>query len=141
MNKESSNGRRVVRVLAQSVLAGVMLVSMWGCKGGGSAGPDAGLNADQKAISDLVYKVSDSSGALDRLRALYVKAKAPSSTDAEKYKGYMFFPKGEIVVSGNTATLTVGIEKGGDAGPIVVEKPWTAVKEADGWKLSDTPLP
>ena len=72
---------------------------------------------------------------------MYVKDKAPSSTQAEKFKGYMFYVKGDIVVSGNTATFTTGIEKGGDAGPVVVEKPWTAVKEADGWKLGETPLP
>ena len=62
MSKESSNVRLLARVLAKSVLAVLLLASVWGCKGGRNAGPDAGLNADQKAISDLVSKVSDSSG-------------------------------------------------------------------------------
>lgn len=141
MSKERSNVRLLDRALAKSVLAVLLLVSVWGCKGGSATDPQAGLNEDQKAISELVGKVSDTSGALDRFRALYVKGKAPSSTEAEKFKGAIYYIKGDIAVSGNTANFTTAIERSGDAGPVVVEKPWTAVKEADGWKLSDTPVP
>ena len=70
-------------------------------------------------------------------RALYAKDKAPSSTEVAKYKGYMFYIRSDITITGTTATFTAGMEKARQTD--IVEKPWTAVKEADGWKLSDTP--
>ena len=123
---------------ARCLMLMLVLATAWGCGGGKTGDPTAGQDEDQKEISNLVYSLADASRSLDTFRAAYAKDKAPSSSEAVKYKNYMFFIRSDIEVTGTTASFTVGMEK-----PDVplVEKPWTAVKEADGWKLADTPLP
>jgi hypothetical protein len=116
----------------------LLLVTAWGCGGSRTGDPTAGQGEDQKAISNLVYSLADGARSLDTFRALYAKDKAPSATEAAKYKGYMFFVRSDITVTGDTASFTAGMEKPDSP---LVEKPWTAVKEGGEWKLADTPLP
>jgi hypothetical protein len=123
---------------ARCLAVALLLVTAWGCGGGGTGDPTAGQDEDQKAISNLVYSLADASRSLDTFRAMYAKDKAPSSTEAAKYRKYMYFIRSDITVTGNTASFTAGIE--GQDSPLA-EKAWTAVKEGEEWKLVDTPLP
>ena len=142
MFKQSSKIGLPAVVCGESLLAIVVLATVWGCGGRGTIDPSAGLDEDQKAVQSLVYTLADSTRDLEQFRSLYAKDKAPASTDMAKYKGYMFYVRGDITISGTTANFTAGIEQQvGEAEPTIVEKPWTAAKEGEVWKLSDTPLP
>ena len=100
--------------------------------------PSAGLDEDQKAIQNVIYSLADSTSDLDQFRGMFAADKAPPSSDRAKYKEYVFFVVGDIAVTGSTASFTAGMEtQVGEEEPVVVEKPWTAVKEADGWKLNE----
>ena len=142
MKKRSSTTGLPGEFCGKCLLALVILATAWGCKRGGLIDPSAGLDEDQKAVQNLVYALADSASSLDQFRGMFAKDKAPPSTDMAKYKEFMFYVVGDITITGTTANFTTGIEtQVGEAEPVIVEKPWTAVKEADGWKLSDAPLP
>ena len=120
----------------------IVLATAMGCGGSTTIDPYAGLDEDEKAINELVYSLADSANDLEQFRSKFAKDKVPASTEAKKYKEYMFYVRGDISVTGTTGSFTVGVEtQEGEAEPVIVEKQWTAVKEADGWKLGDAPLP
>ena len=139
MNKVPSNAGLRFVMNGKVWLAVAVLLTAWGCGGGDTVDPTANLDQEQKEIAELVYNLADSTGSIQRFRELYAKDAAPASTDLAKYKDYMFYMRSDPVITGNTATFTAGMEKGMD--PTIIEKEWKAVKEADGWRLSSTPVP
>jgi hypothetical protein len=142
MKREASKSGPPTIIFGKYLMAMLMMAAAWGCKGGGVIDPSAGLDEDQKAIQELVYGLADSTRDLDQFRGVFAKDKAPPSSARPKYKDYVFFVDDEITVSGNTASFTAGMEtQHGEDEPVVTKLTWTAVKEADGWKLQDAPLP
>jgi hypothetical protein len=128
------------------VLVAMLLAVQMGCGGDDGARGQASQTEDEKQIYSLVGGVSDKSVAptnassLDRLREVFTKENAPSSSVLKTYQENMFEITSPIEVTGNSASFTVKIAKY-TATDEFTEKQWKAVKEGDVWKLSDTPLP
>ncbi|MEZ6119326.1 MAG: hypothetical protein R3C28_22545 [Pirellulaceae bacterium] len=118
-------------------LAALILAVSVGC-GGGPIDVNEGLDEDQLAIANLVGQVADMSRSLQELRELYAKDAQPTAAQQRDIsKGFYFIKDQQIEVSGTTASFTVVVTGENDS---KTEKPWTAVKEGDAWKLKDTPV-
>ncbi|MDG2385271.1 MAG: hypothetical protein P8N76_26615 [Pirellulaceae bacterium] len=126
-------------------LLGILAVSALGmavgCGGGGqkTADPASGMDEDQKAVDNLVGKVSDISGSLPALRAIFTKEASPSSATAAKYGKNMFSVVDDIVISGSTATMNVEV-CGYEENSVPSTKVWKAQKVDGKWKLSNAPV-
>ena len=119
------------------VLIFVFLTSLLGCSG--AVGP-ADWSEDERLINTLVSSLSDYAGTKEKFESCYSDGTAPGNKDRKRMESLFSEVKPETLqVDDTSATFTVLVQVfGADEG---LETEWTAVKDGNGWKLKDTPLP
>ena len=114
------------------------LVFQLGC--GGGEGEKVGVSTDEDviAISQLVSGASDLAvQGLSQVRTIFTKDAAPNQAKVKELKESYFNIEGDVSVAGTSATIPVRVNSYANGPGALVT--WKAVKEGDGWKLTDAP--
>ncbi|MFC1757800.1 hypothetical protein ACFL2H_03405 [Planctomycetota bacterium] len=116
------------------VLACVVTV---GCKKK-VASYDDEMTPEQTSVYDYIDSLSDVASVQSAFKKEFTKA--PSASEMKKFKEYKIVPL-SVEVSGSTATANVSIEKYGESNENAPQKTWKFVKDGEGWKIEDAPMP
>jgi hypothetical protein len=114
------------------------LALLTGCGSGDATNKGLDLGSvDANQIGELIDAINEAKGNPKRLATIFAAGtKAP---DAKKLNAYDYSLGGKPSVNGDTATCSVRIDhsQSGETS----QKEWTFVKQSDGWKIKDAPLP
>ncbi len=99
---------------------------------------DADMTPEQTSVYDYIDSLSDLASTPASFKKEFTKA--PSASVIKKFKEYKITPV-DVQVSGSSATATIQFVEYGKPSDNPPEKTWKFVKDGEGWKMEDTPMP
>lgn len=128
----------VLRNVARGLMC-VFLTSLLGCSG--AVGP-ADWSEDERLINTMVVNLADYAGTQEKFESRYAEGAAPGNKVRKQMLTLFSEVKtGTLKVDDTSATFTVVVQVVQGDDEEFLETEWTAVKDGNGWKLKDTPLP